>query len=368
QRKILITVGAGGVGKTTTAAALGLLGAARSRRTLVLTIDPARRLAVSLGLDTLDNEARPLPPEKLDRAGLPKDRFFAMMLDAKRTFDEVIARHAIDDTTSERVRKNKLYRELSTRLAGGQEYAAMEKLHELVTSGQHDLTILDTPPMANALDFLDAPKKMVDLIDGAAVRLLVHSYEATGKLSFKLLTFGGRYVFKRLARFVGGAFLDDLAEFFADMHAMLDGFHDRAAEVTKLLRGDDVGFVIVTSPDERAVNQAVLFYERLVADGYPLAAFIINRVHPLEPPAPVGKALREALANRGVADDLILRLAPVLSNAFEKTQALAEGDARAIAELREACGEEHLYVEIPLLDDDVHDIDSLLDLAAYLVA
>ncbi|MBW2733700.1 MAG: ArsA family ATPase [Deltaproteobacteria bacterium] len=279
RKRILITVGAGGVGKTTTAAALGLLAVGCGRRTLVMTIDPARRLAVSLGLDELGHEERKVPGEKLEAAGLPEGLLFASMLDQKSTFDEVITRHAADRVTAERILNNKLYHEISTRLAGGQEYAAMEKLYELVRSDAYDLLVLDTPPTANAFDFLEAPAKMVALLDSPAVKLFVKSYETAGRLSFKLLSFGSRYVFRRLARFVGGAFLDDVAEFFADMHSLLDGFGQRAAEVTKLLKGEEVGFVIITTPDRRSIDQAQLFSERLAADGLAVGAVVVNRVH-----------------------------------------------------------------------------------------
>ncbi len=366
DKRILITVGAGGVGKTTTAASLGLLGAACGRRTLVLTIDPARRLAVSLGLEALDNEEREVPAEKLAAANLPPGLLYAMMLDQKRTFDEVIHRHAADKATDERIRANKLYRELSTRLAGGQEYAAIEKLYDIVDGGRYDLLILDTPPTVNAFDFLEAPRKMVEMLDSPAVKLFIKSYETAGKLSLKVLTFGSRYVFKRLARFVGGDFLDDVAEFFADMHSMLGGFREHAAAVTELLANDDTGFVIVASPDQRAITQAILFCDRLQEAAYPLAAFVLNRVHPPRRCELSSGALKDALADRGVPPRLGERLAPLLQRSLEQAQALADADARTIAELREACGEEPLYLQVPLLDDDIHDVEGLLTLARYL--
>jgi anion-transporting ArsA/GET3 family ATPase len=366
EKRILITVGAGGVGKTTTAASLGLLGAACGRRTLVLTIDPARRLAVSLGLETLDNEEREVPAHKLAAAQLPPGLLHAMMLDQKRTFDEVIARHAADKATYERVRANKLYRELSTRLAGGQEYAAMEKLYDIVEGGRYDLLVLDTPPTVNAFDFLEAPQKMVEMLDSPAVKLFIKSFDTAGKLSFKVLTFGGRYVFKRLARFVGGDFLDDVAEFFADMHGMLGGFRERAAAVTELLARDDASFVIVASPDQRAINQAILFCDRLREENYNLAAFVLNRVRPERSCAIEGEELHRALEGRGVDPQLARRLAPLLRRSLDQAQSLAKADRQAIADLREACGDEPLYLQVPLLDDDVHDIEGLLALGRYL--
>lgn len=366
ERRILISVGAGGVGKTTTAAALGILGATEGRRTLVLTIDPARRLASSLGLASLDQQERMVPADKMQAAGLDEGSLYAMMLDQKRTFDEVIERHAVDQAAYQRVLANKLYRELSTRLAGGQEYAAMEKLYGIVTADRYELLVLDTPPTVNAFDFLEAPQKMVDLLDSAAVRLFIKSYETAGKLSFRLLTFGSRFVFKRLARFVGGAFLDDLAAFFGDLHAMLPGFRQRAADVTKLLAQEDVGFVIVTSPDRRAINQAILFYEHLKTAGHGLAAFVINRVHPAQAMALEAEELERELAERDVPADERQALASLLLRSHAQAVALAEADRRVIGELKETCGEEHLYVEVPLLEEDVHDIGGLVELGRYL--
>lgn len=366
RKRILITVGAGGVGKTTTAAALGLLGVGCGRRTLVMTIDPARRLAVSLGLEQLGQEERRVPGEKLAAAGLEEGLLYASMLDQKATFDEVIVRHAPDAATAERILDNKLYHELSTRLSGGQEYAAMEKLHELVRSNSYDLLVLDTPPTANAFDFLEAPAKMVALLDSPAVKLFVKSYETAGKLSFKLLSFGSRYVFRRLARFVGGAFLDDVAEFFADMHSLLEGFGQRAADVSELLHGAEVGFVIVTTPDRRSVNQAQLFCERLRGDGLEVGAVVVNRMHVHRPVDLEAEAVVSRLRKRGLEAASASELAALLLQNHARALALAAADANLVAELVALCGEDHPYVQVPLLEDDIHDIAGLARLAVHL--
>lgn len=365
NKKVLVTVGAGGVGKTTTAAALGIAAVKSNRKTLVLTIDPARRLAASLGLETLDQQDRAVDDQLMKQADLPLGKLHAMMLDQKRTFDEVISRHAADQEAVDRILKNKLYRELSSRLAGGQEYAAMEKLHEVVQTKRFDLLVLDTPPTVNAFDFLEAPKKMVDLLDSAAVKLFVSSYETAGKLSFKLLSMGSRFVFKRIARFVGGKFLDDLAEFFADMHSTLPGFGERAAEVTTLLASDDTGFIIITSPDRRAISQATLFYERLKKDGYPLAAFIINRVHPQLSCELSENEIVSELEKIGYSTEESKKLKTLLQRSYQQSQALAQSDRALINELKDICGEEHLYLEIPMLQDDVHSLKGLAEIASY---
>lgn len=367
DKRILVTVGAGGVGKTTTAAALGLVGARSGRDSLVITIDPARRLAVSLGLEDLGAERRAVPPDKMRAAGATEGRMSAMMLEPKRTFDELIKRHTSDPQVLDRVMRNKIYHELSTRLAGGQEYAAMEELYHLATSSEHELIILDTPPTANAFDFLEAPSKMVDVLDGPAARLFVKTYEQAGRFNFKLLSFGASYVFKRIARFIGGEFLDDIAQFFGDLHSMLDGVRTRAAQVMELLAGEQTGFVLVTGPDPRAIDEAIGFFERLVDGGMHPSAFIVNRVHPLQEVSLSVDELREQLVRRcGQAPAVVSRLAPLILDAHQQVQSLAGVDATEIARLREACGEQYPYVSIPLLDDDVYDIGGLVELGRYL--
>lgn len=367
QHKVLVTVGAGGVGKTSTAAAAGLLGARLGKRTLVMTIDPARRLAASLGLADLDNNQRPVPPDKMAAAGLRPDLLFAMMLDQKATFDELIRRQAADEEDVRRVMANKLYHELSTRLAGGQEYAAMEKLHELTEAGSYDLLVLDTPPTANALDFLEAPRKMVDMVDSPAVSMFLRTYRAAGRFSFKLLTAGASLMFRRLSRFLGGDFLDDIAQFFADMQGLLEGFRDRAAKVIDLLSRDDVGFIIVTSPDPRAIDEAIALFERLLRSNMATVGIVINRVHPLRPvhldEATLAAALRD---NAGLADEEARRLSPLALAAHADMQRLAAVDAREIARLKAYCGENLGYTEVPLFDEDIYDMAGLTKLGQYL--
>ena len=240
-KKILVSVGSGGVGKTTVAAALGLVAAREGgRRTLVMTIDPARRLATSLGLTELGNDPRPVLPDPSGSRG----ELFAMMLDPGQTFDEMVSRYAPDPETARRLLDSKMYRQVSGRLAGAQEYAAMEKLHDIHVRGRHELLVLDTPPTADALDFLEAPQKMVDAVSSPAVALLVNTYRTAGKVSLGMLGFGAAYVVRRLVRFTGAGFLDDVAGFLADLSALLEGMQERAAQVMDLLTSDAVGFVI----------------------------------------------------------------------------------------------------------------------------
>lgn len=369
RARVVITVGAGGVGKTTTAAALALLGARIGRRTLVMTIDPARRLAASLGLQGgLDHTERAVPAEKLRAVGLAPDLLYAMMLDQKQAFDEVIRRQSPDEESARRVLENKLYREVSTRLPGGQEYAAMEKLYGLVQRGGYDLLVVDTPPTANAMDFFEAPRKMVDLVGSPAVSLFLGGRSSAGRFSLKLLSRGAAVVFRRLTRFVGGAFLDDVAQYFAAMQVLLEGFRERAGEVAALLARPDVAYVIVASPDRRAVDEALRFFERFRDTGaeHSIAGFVINRVHERLAAAPAPAVVRSDLAQCGLPDAIAARLVPALLKGYAQVQVLAAADAEQIARLAGLCGGERRYVKIPLFDEDVFDIGGLAKLSTYL--
>jgi anion-transporting ArsA/GET3 family ATPase len=290
----------------------------------------------------------------------------AMVLDPKRTFDEVIERHAPDPATVERIMQNKLYRELSTRLAGGQEYAAIERLYEAFRSSDCDLLVLDTPPAVNAIDFLDAPRKMVALLDGPAVRLFVRGYEQVGRFNFGALSFGAAYVFKRLARFVGGEFLDDVSRFFADLHTMLDGFRNRAAEVMQLLQRDDVGFIVVTSPHPQAIEESILLTERLAQGKLRPAAFVINRVHERSVSDLPEEQVVSELQRLDVGQTTARAVAPLLLRSGRQMGQLAQADARQIRRLVEHCGEHYPYIVVPLLPQDVHDVATLARLARLL--
>jgi anion-transporting ArsA/GET3 family ATPase len=369
-KRILISVGSGGVGKTTVAAALGLQAAREGgRRTLVMTIDPARRLATSLGLDELSHDPQPVPRAKLRPHGVARGLLNAMMLDPKRTFDDMVRRYAPDGATMERLLRSRMYQQISSRLAGAQEYAAMEKLHAIRQTGSYDLLVLDTPPTTNALDFLEAPRKMVDAVESPAISLFVNTYRRAGKLSLGLLGFGAAYVVRRLARFTGHGFLDDIAHFLGDLSGLLGGMHDRAAQVMALLASDEVGFVIVTSPDPRSIDEAVGFHDRLVSGGMRPAAVIVNRVQPLvtaEIPEQEELA-RQILATGRVSTEMAPRLARALLESHDQIQALARADVAEIARLQAYCGAAVPFVQVPLFNEDVFDVDGLLRLGSHLV-
>src|SRR5689334_6730529 len=283
ERRILVCVGSGGVGKTTTAAALALAAARRGKRTLVLTIDPARRLANSLGLASLGHQVQQVDPA-LVRRGASSDRgeLWAMMLDQKQAFDEVVARHAKDPGAVKRILANPVYSQISGSLAGAQEYAAMAKLHDFDRSGGWDTIVVDTPPTAHALDFLDAPRKLSEAIDSPAIEWFRKLQGGSGS-GWSIVGKTGSFVMKRLAKFVGSQFLDDLGVFFTEFNDVLGGFRKRAEETFSLLRQPRVGFVLVASPEPMAVREALFFHERLVTASMPFVGFVVNKIHPALP-------------------------------------------------------------------------------------
>ncbi len=366
-RRIAVCVGPGGVGKTTVAAAIALDRALHGARALVCTIDPARRLANALGLSALGNLEARVPDHKFAEAGLaPKGALFAMMLDVKRTWDDLVGRHAPDPARRERILRNRLYQQMSSALAGSQEYMAMEKLYELATDRDYDVIVLDTPPTAHALDFLEAPDRILDFLGNETARALLGPAVGAGKLGLRLAQLGGGYIAKTLARFTGQAVLADLGDFLQGFQGMYDGFKERAAAVHALFSRPEVGFVLVTSPSPAAVEETLAFHERLHAESMPVAGLVANRVTPdLWPgraPLPDARALAAALeaAAPGTDGGLAARLARTLA----EHQALAAGERRALDRLFAALDAPRAV--IPRLETDVHDLAGLARLAERL--
>ncbi|HEY5678069.1 MAG TPA: ArsA-related P-loop ATPase, partial [Myxococcales bacterium] len=278
-RKVICCVGSGGVGKTTTAAALALQAAMEGKRALVLTIDPARRLANSLGLREMGNEETRIEPAHFAAANLaPRGEMWAMMLDLKHTWDELVKRQARSPHQAEAILGNQLYQTLSTAMAGSLEYMAMEKVYEVYTSGRFDLIVLDTPPTSNALDFLHAADRILDVLDNNAMRVVLGPMLKAGKFGFRLLAAPSGLVLRTLARFTGSDFLRDLAGFMMAFEGMYEGFKDRAARVKQLLASRESGFVLVTGPNPLTTQEALFFHRALEQDGIRTAAVVVNRV------------------------------------------------------------------------------------------
>jgi anion-transporting ArsA/GET3 family ATPase len=358
-RSVCICAGSGGVGKTTTSAALAAGLAARGQKVAVLTIDPAKRLADSLGLEELGNEPRMVDPKLFEEAGVEmRGELWAMMLDAKATFDELVRKHAPDDETRDRILENRIYRQLSAALAGSQEYMAMEKLFEIHQTGDYDFLVLDTPPSRNALDFLDAPKRLTQFIEGRSMQLFM---KPTG-LATKVVGRGSSMMFGVLKRITGLDLLTDLSEFFQAMSGMVDGFRERAKRVNELLGDPATTFVIVCGPQGEPIEEAVYFHRKLVEARLPVGGVIVNKVH---------YETEADLDGDGAAAELGELLGPELANRvaanFADYQALAERDARNVQHLARELNQRRV-IRVPYLDEDVHDLDGLLQIDRYLFA
>ncbi|MHB8339644.1 MAG: ArsA family ATPase [Mycobacteriales bacterium] len=344
---VVVCCGAGGVGKTTTAAALALRAAEQGRRTVVLTIDPARRLAQAMGLRELGNTPRPV-----DGVAGSLD---AMMLDMKRTFDEIVLAHT-DTVRAEQIFANPFYQALSSSFAGTQEYMAMEKLGQLVAERRWDLVVVDTPPTRSALDFLDAPARLGTFLDGRLLKLLLVPARAGSRTYVKVVTASFAAFTRLLTRIIGAQVLTDVSQFVTALETMFGGFRERADATYKLLSQEGTQFVVVATPDAAALREASYFVERLSRDAMPLAGLVLNRVHATSVTAlsasrslAAAESLTESGEHLGVA--ALLRL-----HAYRAT--LAERERR----LRERFTSAHPDVGIravPALAGDVHDLDAL---------
>jgi len=362
RRRVVCCVGPGGVGKTTTAAALALRAAMAGKRSLVLTIDPARRLANSLGLKALGNRETRIDEGLFRAAGLhPRGEMHAMMLDLKLTWDELVQRQAPSPERARQILENRLYQKLSTAMAGSLEYMAMEKVSELRSSGRFDVVVLDTPPTTNALDFLRAPDRILDVLDNDAMRILLGPMLKASRIGLKLFALPTGLVLRTLAKFTGQDFLRDLAHFMVAFEGMYEGFKQRAAQVKRLLAGPETAFVLVTTPSPLSIEDALFFHRALQADGISTTALVVNRVqrdpHRLGGPdsAP---ALREALQLAQIPGGGDPLLSQRLARTLAEQATLADLDRRQVQELSRTLPDVPLYV-VPRLRKDVHDLAGL---------
>lgn len=333
---IVVCCGSGGVGKTTTAAAIAVEGARRGRRSCVVTIDPAKRLADALGLASLSNVATRVEG---DWSG----DLHALMLDTKSTFDSLVARYAATEEQARLILANRLYRNISGALSGTQEYMAMEKLYELAAEGGFDLIVVDTPPTRNALDFLDAPRRLTRFLDNPIFKVLTMPTRAY----LKALSMATQTFLRTVSRVVGGEVVADAVAFFQAFEGMEQGFRDRAAEMLELLSAPQTAFVLVSSPRREAVEEAGFFAQKLAESDLGVHALVINRLHPSFGTAPVAEGLGDlsrnladfrAMANQEEQhfDDLVRRVAPAPVG------------------------------RVPLLVADVHDLAALIEVGGYL--
>jgi anion-transporting ArsA/GET3 family ATPase len=382
RTRIIVCCGSGGVGKTTTAAALGLRAAERGRHVVVLTVDPARRLAQSMGLSSLDNTPRPVPGSAAETGG---GSLHAMMLDMKRTFDEIVETHSDPDRAAQ-ILANPFYQSLSSSFAGTQEYMAMEKLGQLRRADEWDLIVVDTPPSRSALDFLDAPQRLGRFLDGRLIRLLTAPTKTSGRAYLRLVTTGFSMVTGAITKVIGVQLLRDVQTFVAAFDTMFGGFRERAEDTYRLLQAPGTAFLVIATPEPDALREASYFVERLTSDQMPLAGLIVNRVHrPAAPQLSAARSLaaaealqtvplhaensqaeRQLLVNPSQPDGTVPATAiapryPLTATALrlhaERMQ-LAERERR----LEEGFTAAHPAIpvtEVPAQPEDVHDLEGL---------
>jgi anion-transporting ArsA/GET3 family ATPase len=372
DRHIVVCCGTGGVGKTTVAAVVAVEGARRGRNAVVVTIDPAKRLANTLGLDSLSNVAHEIDRRRWDPTGdAPRGgRLSALMLDTKSTFDHLVATYALDDDQTRRILGNRFYRNVSTALSGTQEYMAMEKLHELHEEGGYDLIVVDTPPTRHALDFLDAPRRLTRLLDNRIFRLLMMPTRAYLRVASAAVQ---RFL-RTVSKVVGTEVIDDVVAFFRAFEGMEEGFRDRATSVLALLADPSSSFVLVTSPRRDAIDEAAFFAERLDESDIPVEGLIVNRVHP-----PFGeegveglRARAETLAGK-VSDSPAMagdgaasagRLSELYANLADFRQ-VADRERHHVAGVKARAGRAAVAY-VPFLSRDVYDFDALAEVGRHL--
>jgi len=359
---VCICAGSGGVGKTTTSAAIAAGMSARGKKVAVLTIDPAKRLADSLGLPELGNTERRVDPALFEGQGIDSQggELWAMMLDAKATFDELIAKHAPDAETRDRILENRIYQQISNALAGSQEYMAMERLFELHQEDRYDLLVLDTPPTRSALDFLDAPRRLTEFIEGRALQVFMRP---TG-IGMKLFGRGTSMMFSALRRVTGMDLIEDISEFFQAFSGMVGGFQERAKRVNELLADERTCFLVVCGPQGEPIEEAVYFHRKLVEARLPFGGVIVNKVH------------YEGEVETAAGDDVVGELTEALDDPELATRAAASLADHAALAARDRRNVEHLtaelraaqVIQVPYLEEDVHDLAGLIEINRYLFA
>jgi anion-transporting ArsA/GET3 family ATPase len=380
-REIVVFCGSGGVGKTSIAAASAVAAAVHlGGKVLVLTIDPAKRLADSLGLEGIGNLEKRVPDEVLKAVGLePRGELWAAMLDTKQSWDELVLRHAPDEETAYRILENRLYANLTARFVQSHDYIAMERLYELHESGAYDLIIIDTPPTRNALDFLDAPARMAEFFGGRLLRWLTLPYRVGGRRGARVLNVASRPFYQMADRILGSQFLQDIAEFFLNFQSMYDGFVTRARAVERLLHDRRTTFAVVTTLEMAPLREAEFFCEQLVERKFDLGALVLNKTLPRylldEDGARAADTMCEAaavvagpLARSGVAgledEARDARVLHTIGESFRNFAVVAKREGELRTEIRNA---PDIVVDVPSFDADIHDIAGLVELGNALL-
>ncbi len=373
SREVVVFCGSGGVGKTSTAAATALAAATQlGGRVLVVTVDPARRLADALGLDGIGNEERRVPDAVLRAGGCtPRGELWAAMLDTKASWDDLVRRHAPDEATAAQILDNRLYDNLTSRFVQSHDYIAMERLYDLHSTGAYDLIVVDTPPTRNALDFLDAPQRMADFFGGRLLRWLTAPYRLGGGRGARFVNFASKPFYQIADRLLGTQFLQDIAEFFLNFETMYSGFVGRARAVERLMQDRRTSFVVVTTLEGAPLREAEFFCSELTARGLHLGGLVLNRVMPeaFTDPAVAAAArvltddptrVATALATTGVAalaDPVaVARVLRTVGTSFQQLAVVATREAELRAELSRV---PEAMATVPTFAEDVHDVRSL---------
>ena len=371
RTNLVVCVGAGGVGKTTTAATLALTGALSGRKTVVLTIDPARRLANSLGLQSFGNEERKIDLSPLGARAEGAGELYAMMLDSRSTFDSLISRIAADEAAKERILKNHIYRHMADTFAGSQDYMATEKLYDLVAAGRYDLVVLDTPPVKNALDFLEAPGRLIHFLDERVMKWFVDPPGTNRVFGRRIMLGTTAVVYKLLGYVFGQDFVDDLTQFFADFQGLYKGFVERHEQVLKLFRAGETSFVTVCAPTESSLDVATFFQHELAGRGLPRGGVVVNQVHTCETDSHDAKAALGAAteaAASGLPPAVLPSLLARLGMAHRRLHALRVAETSLTERVRKVAKGGGFYQEVPRLEGNVHDLDALSTVSGHLMA
>lgn len=362
KHRVVICAGSGGVGKTTTAAALAVYAAISGRRTMVLTIDPAKRLANALGVRAIGGIDSAVVVEDIPRGTLS-----AMMLDQKGAWDELVERHAPSPEIRQRILENRFYQHLSQSFAGSQEYMAIEQLCELYASGTYDLIVVDTPPTRHALDFLEAPQRLADFLDRRVIKWFVRPYFSASWATMRFVNRTVGFLFRRLEEATGISALVEVSEFFTSMSGLFEGFEPRVQRVYELLRSADTAFVLVATPEEQVLSEAEFFCHKVRDLGMALKAVVFNRAH------------REMAGGRRASqrDDvlkLMVRLlgdealAASIAHNFNRYEAVGRGDGLRMEAFRRLLGKDVAVVEVPNFNSDVHSVAGLRAMHPFLFA